>query len=148
MFKEKIEKKKMQDKVGSYAKYVKEMYWPQVSEQKRLQLESVKENIRHPIRRDNDDNTMYSAPGGIGQQEKKRSFVRHGTADNRVNYKQLKNKNVTSVRNLQNYTKDEIMSSHSSQNGQNDQKNNGFMSEPEMIDQKRKPQRRNIKPLA
>jgi len=32
MFKEKIEKKKMQDKVGSYAKYVKEMYWPQVSE--------------------------------------------------------------------------------------------------------------------
>jgi hypothetical protein len=30
--KEKQERKKMVDKVGSYAKYVKEMYWPQVSE--------------------------------------------------------------------------------------------------------------------
>jgi len=39
--------------------------------------------------------------------------VRHGTADNRVNYIQSKNKNVTSVRNLQNYTKDDV-SSHSS----------------------------------
>jgi len=29
-----------------------------------LQLESVKENIRHPLRREQDDNTMYSAPGG------------------------------------------------------------------------------------
>ncbi|CDW86846.1 UNKNOWN [Stylonychia lemnae] len=148
MFKEKQDKKKMQDKVGSYAKYVKEMYWPQVSEQKRLQLESVKENIRHPLRRDNEDNAMYSAP--VGQQEKKRAIARHGTADNRVNYtQQHKSKNVTSVRNLQSYVKDDNISSHSSQNGQNI-KHNGFSSEPEMMhkDEERRPQRRNIKPLA
>lgn len=29
---DKLQKKKLQDKVGSYAKYVKEMYWPQVSD--------------------------------------------------------------------------------------------------------------------
>lgn len=55
----------MIDKVGSYAKYVKEMYWPQVSEFKKNELEHIKENLKHPVRRGNDeDNTMYSAPGG------------------------------------------------------------------------------------
>lgn len=28
MFKEKLDKKRMQEKKESYAKYVKEMYWP------------------------------------------------------------------------------------------------------------------------
>lgn len=45
---EKGEKKRLQEKVGSYAKYVKEMYWPTVSENKRREVESVKENIRKP----------------------------------------------------------------------------------------------------
>lgn len=33
------EKKKLQDKVSNYAKYVKEMYWPKVSEVKKMELE-------------------------------------------------------------------------------------------------------------
>lgn len=67
MAKERQEKKKLQEKVGSYAKYVKEMYWPQVSENKRNELVIMKENLRHPVRRGEggeEDNTMYSAPGG------------------------------------------------------------------------------------
>lgn len=36
---QKVEKqKKMMEKVGNYAKYVKEMYWPKVSESKRNEL--------------------------------------------------------------------------------------------------------------
>ena len=33
------ERKKMQDKKQSYAKYVKEMYWPKVSTRKQLEIE-------------------------------------------------------------------------------------------------------------
>jgi hypothetical protein len=33
------ERKKLKEKIGSYAKYVKEMYWPKVSEQKKMELE-------------------------------------------------------------------------------------------------------------
>jgi hypothetical protein len=40
------EKKKLIDKVGNYAKYVKEMYWPKVSEAKKTELEMLKENPR------------------------------------------------------------------------------------------------------
>ena len=29
-----------------------------------MQLESVKENLRHPLRGEREDETMYSAPGG------------------------------------------------------------------------------------
>eukprot|EP00347_Sterkiella_histriomuscorum_P010028 403338967 len=143
---EKVERKKMQDKVGSYAKYVKEMYWPQVSEQKRMELESVKENLRHPIRRGNEeDNTMYSAPGGY--QQRKPNIIRHGTADNRISYK---NQAVAaSVRNLHNNSRDDNTSQHSGNRNYN-----GFLSEPdnylpptEETQIKKKIQRRNLKPL-
>lgn len=35
----------MMDKVGSYAKYVKEMYWPKVSEEKKMEMESILHGI-------------------------------------------------------------------------------------------------------
>lgn len=38
------EKKKKLEKVGNYAKYVKEMYWPKVSEKKRLELQPFLHN--------------------------------------------------------------------------------------------------------
>ena len=31
----------MMDKAGSYSKYVKEMYWPKVSEKKKFELNSI-----------------------------------------------------------------------------------------------------------
>ena len=34
----KEDKKKLVEKVGNYAKYVKEMYWPKVSDKKRQEL--------------------------------------------------------------------------------------------------------------
>lgn len=54
--KQKQEKKQSVDKVGNYSKYVKEMYWPKISEQKRqeLLLEEVKyssPNRHHLLRR-------------------------------------------------------------------------------------------------
>jgi hypothetical protein len=62
-------------------------------------LESVKENLRHPIRRAPEDETMYSAIDG---RYKKKSLARHGTADTRLNHQYHSNmKNVTaSVRNI------------------------------------------------
>ena len=33
--------------MDNYAKYVKEMYWPKVSEKKQLELEKVRESIRN-----------------------------------------------------------------------------------------------------
>ena len=39
------DKKKLHDKVNNYAKYVKEMYWPKVSESKKLELEHLKEQL-------------------------------------------------------------------------------------------------------
>jgi hypothetical protein len=55
----KEEKKRAQEKVGNYAKYVKEMYWPKVSEKKRQELEilnhpqTIKKNRASPNRRAN-----------------------------------------------------------------------------------------------
>ena len=34
-------------KVDSYAKYVKEMYWPKVSSKKRLEIAELKENLKN-----------------------------------------------------------------------------------------------------
>ena len=42
MEKVKEEKKRIQDKVGNYAKYVKEMYWPKVSQKKRDEISIIK----------------------------------------------------------------------------------------------------------
>eukprot|EP00347_Sterkiella_histriomuscorum_P008518 403344795 len=42
----KEEKKRIQEKVGNYAKYVKEMYWPKVSETKRNELMLIKSNLK------------------------------------------------------------------------------------------------------
>ena len=39
-------RKKAMERVNSYSKYVKEMYWPKVSEQKRAELEQVKESAK------------------------------------------------------------------------------------------------------
>lgn len=50
------ERKKLKDKIGSYAKYVKEMYWPKVSEAKKLELEQIKESLTsQKVRRSNAD---------------------------------------------------------------------------------------------
>lgn len=35
------------EKVGNYAKYVKEMYWPKASVRKQLELEQLKVNMKH-----------------------------------------------------------------------------------------------------
>lgn len=39
------EKRKIQEKIGNYAKYVKEMYWPKVSDTKRQELQVLKSSI-------------------------------------------------------------------------------------------------------
>ena len=36
----------MQDKVVNYAKYVREMYWPEVSEKKKNEIQSLLDGIR------------------------------------------------------------------------------------------------------
>lgn len=38
----------MVDKVGNYAKYVKEMYWPKVSENKKNEILSILQGMRNP----------------------------------------------------------------------------------------------------
>lgn len=45
----KEEKKKALEKVGNYAKYVKEMYWPKINEKKRMELIAIKEGLRTPM---------------------------------------------------------------------------------------------------
>jgi hypothetical protein len=40
------EKKKRMEKAQSYARQVKEMYWPKVSEVKKLELEQIKEQLK------------------------------------------------------------------------------------------------------
>jgi hypothetical protein len=39
--------KKRTEKIDSYAKYVKEMYWPKVSLKKQIELEYQQMNLRH-----------------------------------------------------------------------------------------------------
>ena len=39
--------KQKKDKVGNYAKYVREMYWPKVSVKKQLELEVIKTTLKN-----------------------------------------------------------------------------------------------------
>ena len=48
--KEDDEKRRRMEKMGNYAKFVKEMHWPKVSEEKKIKLEILKENLKHPVR--------------------------------------------------------------------------------------------------
>ena len=43
--KQREDKRKAIDKVGNYAKYVKEMYWPKVSQKKREELSLIRESL-------------------------------------------------------------------------------------------------------
>ena len=57
------EKKKMMEKMSNYAKYVKEMYQPKVSEKKHLELEQIKEqlqmrNVRKSVESQNNTSRM------------------------------------------------------------------------------------------
>ena len=40
----------MKDKTQSYAKYVKEIHWPEVSNKKQEELEHIKASLKHPVR--------------------------------------------------------------------------------------------------
>lgn len=40
----------MKEKKQSYAKYVKEIHWPEVSMIKQEELEVMKQNLKHPVR--------------------------------------------------------------------------------------------------
>jgi hypothetical protein len=40
----------MKDKKLSYAKYVKEIHWPEISSKKQDELEILKAHIKHPVR--------------------------------------------------------------------------------------------------
>ena len=65
------ERKKLKEKIGSYAKYVKEMYWPKVSEQKKMELEQIKETlqsqkVRRSINPDLGDKRLNPAGTGRG----------------------------------------------------------------------------------
>jgi len=40
-------KRKLHNKVDKYAKYVKEMHWPRISENKKLELEEIKETLKN-----------------------------------------------------------------------------------------------------
>ena len=51
MEKIKEEKKRISEKVGNYAKYVKEMYWPKVSQKKRDELTIIKQSLKTQIKR-------------------------------------------------------------------------------------------------
>jgi len=47
-----LQSRAKQEKVGNFSKYVKEMYWPKVSLEKRAQLERAKSSLANqPIRR-------------------------------------------------------------------------------------------------
>ena len=48
--KEDDNKRRRMEKMGNYAKFVKEMHWPKVSEEKKAKLEILKENLKHPVR--------------------------------------------------------------------------------------------------
>ena len=48
--KEDDNKRRRMEKMGNYAKFVKEMHWPKVSEEKKIKLEVLKENLKHPVR--------------------------------------------------------------------------------------------------
>ncbi len=56
------QRRKNIDKGNSYSKYVKEMYWPKISESKRIELEQIK--------------------GAIGSQKLRRSVINLKTTNN------------------------------------------------------------------
>ena len=74
---EKAAKRRMAEKKMKYAKYVKEMYWPvtaAVSDDKRLQLESGKENQRlvRGVATADKVASVRVLPSGEEEQEEKR----------------------------------------------------------------------------
>eukprot|EP00347_Sterkiella_histriomuscorum_P014280 403361483 len=77
---QKEQKKKLQGKVESYAKYVKEMYGPQPSDNKREELEYRIQNMKHPVRQ----SRAYPAEPSSRQYQAKRQIV---TADYQENQK-------------------------------------------------------------
>ncbi|CDW91151.1 UNKNOWN [Stylonychia lemnae] len=79
--KSKQEKKRLHDKVDSYAKYVKEMYWPQASDNKREELDLQIQNLKHPVRKPQD------FPPQISNRRDNSNKRQSSTADNQQNYK-------------------------------------------------------------
>jgi hypothetical protein len=59
---EKFSKEK-RDKIDNYAKYVREMYWPNVSLKKQLELEHVKGTLHHKGLRSSIDDELFDADG-------------------------------------------------------------------------------------
>jgi len=44
------EKRKLKERVRSYARNVKEMYWPKISEEKKVEMEHLKDpSLRHSV---------------------------------------------------------------------------------------------------
>ena len=82
---EKVMKKKLQEKAGSYARYVKEMYWPQVSDQKKDEMEHQILGLKHQARENR--NNRISIPASREQ----RMVIRNSaaTADNKAKSKNM-----------------------------------------------------------
>lgn len=54
------EKKEMYDKMKSYGDMVKEMHWPNVSKKKQLEMQLLKQSLKHPIRNHLNGSTLSS----------------------------------------------------------------------------------------
>ena len=57
------EKKEFTDKMKSYGDMVKEMHWPTVSKKKQLEMQLLKESLKHPIRKRLDASALSNNSG-------------------------------------------------------------------------------------
>ena len=57
------EKKELADKMKSYGDMVKEMHWPTVSKKKQLEMQLLKESMKHPIRKKIDSSALSNKNG-------------------------------------------------------------------------------------
>lgn len=57
------EKKELADKMKSYGDMVKEMHWPTVSKKKQLEMQLLKESMKHPVRRRLDASALSNNNG-------------------------------------------------------------------------------------
>jgi hypothetical protein len=57
------EKKELYDKMRSYGEMVKEMHWPNVSQKKQLEMQLLKESLKHPIKNRLNGSTLSSKHG-------------------------------------------------------------------------------------
>lgn len=83
----------MVDKVGNYAKYVKEMYWPKVSDKKKHELEEIKKGMKREKMRKSMGNKMGDLLSEEADDDDDDSVIRE-------NHRLLSNEGTSSMPNL------------------------------------------------